>query len=145
MLRELKVTGSHTFVILQKLQGSQCHLFIINEKELLHFQFQSVDSIDEQQGYFQNQNQYATNFTLHDRCEMMERARSLQSFFFKRQSLIIPTSSEFPSYGPQEQHMCNLYLMCLLRQKLSGKEINSNDLREFCLNERNLSYLKKLI
>ena len=41
--------------------------------------------------------------------------------------------------------MCNLYLMCLLRQKLAGKEINSNDLREFCLNERNLGYLKKLI
>ena len=145
LLQQLKVGSAHTCVVLQRLQGGQCHLFIISAKELLHFQFSSPEAVDEQQGYFLNQNQFATNFTLHDRCEMMDRARSLHAVCFKCQSLVIPTTNEFPSYGTQELQMCSLYLMCLLRQKLTGKQPNSSQLRDFCFDERNLGYLKKLI
>jgi hypothetical protein len=76
---------------------------------------------------------------------MMERARSMHAFFFKGPSLIIPTTNEFPAYEPLEQQMCSFYMMCLLRQKLAGKQINNDQLRDFCFNERNLAYLKKLI
>lgn len=75
---------------------------------------------------------------------MMERARTLHQYFFKGR-LVIPTTSEFPQCSPPEQQMCSLYLMTLLRQKATGKQIEWGSLREFCFDEKNLTYLRKLI
>jgi hypothetical protein len=74
---------------------------------------------------------------------MMDKARQFHSHFFKGR-LVIPSTNEFPQCG-QQAEMCTLYLMCLLRQKLMGKQLDWNQLREFCFDETRLTYLRKLI
>lgn len=125
MLQPMKADESHTFIVFQRVTCNQCHLFVISMKELLHFQFRDTESDDaqNQQGYFLGQ-PYLTAFTLQDRCDMIEKARQFHAHLFKGR-LVIPTTSEFPQTGTQAE-MCSLYLMTMLRQKLTGKQLDWN-------------------